>query len=300
MSLLLSLLLTGLAAAPPTERLRVVTTLPDLADMVREVGGERVEVSAIARGTENLHAVVARPSHLVAMSRADLFVQVGRSLEVSFVPGLLENARNERIRPGAPGFVSVSDGWESLDVPADLSRKAGDIHPQGNPHLNLDPRAGVHMATRVFEGLVRVDPGSESAYRARFEAYAARLTAALERWQAQAAGWRGKTLVSYHQEFSYLARAWDLEVLGTIESKPGIPATPNHLTELIARMKQRGCKVILTAPWSNNRDLKLVAEKTGAIVVEVPNQCGGSEATASWIGLMDLVHGRMARALATP
>jgi len=300
MTLLLALLLSGLAGTAPAERLRVVATIPDLADFVREIGGERVEVTSIARGTENLHAVVARPSHLVAMSRADLFVQVGRSLEVSFVPGLLENARNERIRPGAPGFVSVADGWEPLDVPVELSRKAGDIHPQGNPHVNLDPRAGTHMATRVLEGLVRVDPGSEAAYRARFEAYAARLKAAEERWKAQAEGWRGKTLVSYHQEFGYLARARELEILGTIESRPGIPATPNHLTELIALMKQRGCTVIVTAPWSNNRDLKLVAEKTGATVVEVPNQCGGSEASASWIGMMDLIHARLGKALSPP
>ncbi|HEX6884806.1 MAG TPA: metal ABC transporter substrate-binding protein [Planctomycetota bacterium] len=300
MKLLLALFLSGLAASAPAERLRVVTTIPDLADLVREIGGERVEVSSIARGTENLHAVVARPSHLVALSRADLFVQVGRSLEVSFVPGLLENARNARIRPGAPGFVSVSEGWETLDVPAELSRKAGDIHPQGNPHVNLDPRAGRHMAKLVLEGLVRVDPGSKEAYTARFEAYATRLAAAEARWEAAAAGWKGKRLVTYHQEFSYLVRARGLEILGTIESKPGIPATPNHLAELIARMKAEGCKLIVTAPWSNNRDLARVAEATGATVVELPNQCGATAATASWIGLMDLVHERLGKALGSP
>jgi len=233
----------------------------------------------------------------VAMSRADLFVEVGRSLEVSFVPGLLENARNARIRPGAPGFVMVSEGWEELDVPGELSRKAGDIHPQGNPHVNLDPRAGRHMAEHVLAGLVRVDPGSEIEYRKRFEAWAARLSAAEERWKTQAASWRGKRIVVYHQEYAYLARATGLEILAAIETKPGIPATPNHLAQVVARMKAAGCKVIVTAAWSNNKDVDLAAEATGATVVELPNQCGAMKGAESWIGMMDLVHQRLDAAL---
>jgi ABC-type Zn uptake system ZnuABC Zn-binding protein ZnuA len=284
-------------AGTPVKPLKVVATIPDLADLVREIGGERVEVSSIARGTENLHAVVARPSHLVAMSRAELFVEVGRSLEISFVPGLLENARNERIRPGAPGFVRVSEGWEVLDAPATLSRKAGDIHPQGNPHLNLDPRVGRHMAQRILEGLVRVDPGSKVAYQARFDAFAARLAEAKSRWEARAAGWKGRKIVTYHLEYDYLAAARGLEIVGTIESKPGIPPTPNHIARLIAEMKVQGCTTILTAVWSNNNDVARIAEATGATVVELPNQCGGVEGAETWIGMMDLVHRRLAAAL---
>lgn len=288
------------ASAGPRERLKVVTTIPDLADLVREIGGERVEVSSIARGLENLHAVSARPSHLVAMSRADLFVEVGRSLEVGFVPGLLENARNERIRPGKPGFVNISEGWEMLDVPAELSRKAGDIHPQGNPHLNLDPRAGRHMAERVLAGLVGVDPASKDAYQARFEAYGMRLAEAEARWEAAAADWKGRKVVVYHQEYGYLALAHGIEILASIESKPGIPATPNHMADVIAAMKAQGCKVILTASWSNGKDVARVAEATGATVVELPNQCGGLKGAESWIGMMDLIHARMAKAFDTP
>lgn len=282
---------------PAGDPLRVVATIPDLADIVREVGGERVEVSSIARGKENLHAVSARPSHLVAMSKADLFVQIGRSLEVAFVPGLLEGARNEKIRPGAPGFVNVSEGWESLDVPAELSRKAGDIHPQGNPHLNLDPRAGRHMAERVLAGLVRVDPGSKDAYQARFEVYCERLSEAEARWRAQAAGWTGRAVVVYHQEYNYLASAYGLEILAAIEPKPGIPPTPNHLARVIADMKAQGCRVILTAPWSNDNNLERVAEATGALVVELPNQCGAVKGAETWIGMMDVIHQRIGSAL---
>jgi ABC-type Zn uptake system ZnuABC Zn-binding protein ZnuA len=289
-----------LATARPLERLRVVATIPDLADLVREVGGERVEVETITRGKENLHAVMARPSHLVAMSRAELFVEVGLSLEIAFVPGLLEGARNEKIRPGAAGFVNVSEGWTAIDVPVELSRKAGDVHPQGNPHLNLDPRAGRHMAQRIFEGLVRVDPAGGDAYRKNLDAYLAELTTAEARWAERSADWRGRKVAVYHQEYNYLAAHTGLEIVGTLEVKPGIPPTPNHVAGLIQKMKESGCTTILTASWSRNKDVERLAEATGARIVELPNQCGGSTETATWIGMMDLLHRRIGEGFSAP
>jgi len=289
-----------LASARPPERLKVLATIPDLADLVREVGGARVEVDSITRGKENLHAVMARPSHLVAMSRADLFVEVGLSLEIAFVPGLLDGARNAKIRPGAPGFVNVSEGWTAIDVPVELSRKAGDVHPQGNPHLNLDPRAGRHMAQRIFEGLVRVDPDGKDAYRANLDAYLVELTAAEQRWQALSADWKGRKVVVYHQEFGYLAAHTGLEILGSLEVKPGIPPTPNHVAGLVKKMKAEGCATILTAGWSRNKDVERLSEASDARIVELPNQCGGSPETATWIGMMDLLHRRIDEALSAP
>ena len=291
------LLSAGPAESPARAKpLKVVATIPDLTDIVRQVGGERVEVSSIARGTENLHAVVARPSHLVALSKADLFVEIGLSLEVAFVPGLLENARNRKIQPGAPGFVNVSEGWEAIGVPESLSRKAGDVHPHGNPHMNLAPRAGRHIAAKVCEGLVRVDPGSKSVYEQRLAAYTKQLDEAEARWSEMGKDWRGRKVVVYHLEYNYLADFHGIEVIGAIELKPGIPATPNHLAELIADMKSKECRTILTAPWSNDEDVERVAEATSARVVELPNQCGGKKGAETWIGMMDLVHERLADA----
>ncbi len=282
--------------APAAEPLSVVATIPDLADIVREIGGDRVDVTAIARGKENLHQIVARPSHLVAMSRADLFFEIGLSLEMSFVPGLLENSRNARIQPGAPGFVNVSEGWEAIDVPVSLSRKAGDVHPQGNPHMNLDPRAGRFIADRVLAALSTADPGSRSGFEARHADYARRLEEAGARWSALGERWSDKRVVVYHQEYNYLARAYGIVIAGTIESKPGIPPTPGHVAELVATMKRDGVGVVLTAIWSNNREVERIAEKTGATVVELPNMCGGLPGAETWIGMMDLMHQRLQQA----
>jgi ABC-type Zn uptake system ZnuABC Zn-binding protein ZnuA len=288
---------SALATDPSVEPLRVVATLPDLADIAREIGGERVAVQSIYKGKENTHAMTAKPSHLVAMSKADLFLQVGLSLETSFVPGLLEAARNTRIRPGAPGFVSVSAGWEALSVPADLSRRAGDVHPQGNPHLNLDPRGGEFMADRILEGLVRVDPAGESGYRARHADYVARVRAARARWDGLAKAWKEKRVVVYHQEYDYLIAHYGLVLEGKIEPKPGIPPTPNHVAELIAAMKRDGVQAILTAPWSDNDTVARISEATGVEAVVLPNMCAGLPGTETWIGMMDVLHRRLADVL---
>lgn len=284
------------AAGAAEDPLRVVTTLPDLANLVEEIGGDRVDVQSIYRGKENTHLLTAKPSHLIAFSRADVFVQVGLSLEVSFVPGLLEAARNPRVRPGAPGFVSVSDGWDAIQVPESVSRRGGDVHPQGNPHMNLDPRGGAFMARRIFEGLCAVDPTERERYEARYADWLERMEAAQARWDALRREWQGRKVVAYHQEYDYLAAYHGLEIVGRVEPKPGIPPTPNDVAKLIATMRATGTDVILTAIWSNNDTVARIAEATDAKVVELPNMCGGLPRTDSWIAMLDVVHERLARA----
>lgn len=293
----LSLLLVALAPiSRAADRLKVVCTLPDLADITREIGGDRVDVSTLYKGKENTHALTAKPSHLVAMSKADVFVEIGLSLESSLVPGLLENCRNEKIAVGKPGFVNVSEGWEALDVPTQLSRKEGDVHPQGNPHMNLAPRAGPHMAKVIHDHLVLVDPGSKGTYDERFAAYVKKLDEAEARWKALSKDWKGRRIVVYHKEYDYLADAYGLVIQGSIEVKPGIPPTPNHVAELVANLQKDPGALILTALWSNNDTVAQIARATGSQVVELPNMCGGLSGTDSWIAMMDLLHSRLAEA----
>lgn len=299
---LVLLIATAVALCAPQAiagRLRVVTTIPDLADIAREIGGDRVEVTSLTKGRENLHAVTVRPSHLVALSRADVLVQVGLSLESAFLPGLLENARNPKIRPGQPGFVNASVGWQAIDVPTVVTRKDGDIHPDGNPHLNLDPRGGRQIALRILAGFVASDPAGKSEYEARVAAYGRKLDEAEARWNAAAKDWKGRQIAVYHKEYDYLAARYGLEIVGTLETKPGIPPTPGHLAELVAAMKAAGDVAILTAPWSNGGEVEQVAKATGAAIVELPNQCGGIAGTDTWIGMQDLIHQRLAQAFGT-
>ena len=287
---------TASAAPRPGKELRVVTTLPDLQDLVERIGGDRVEVTSICRGRENIHTVPARPSQLVALSRADLFVQIGLALEASFVPNLLLTARNERIQAGAEGFVNCSDGWEAIQVPSQVSRQGGDLHPFGNPHMNLSPRAGRHMAERILAGLERVDPDGAEVYRRNHEAWLEELEPAEKRWAEQGAAWKDRKVVIYHQEYDYLAAVYGIEVVGKVEIKPGIPPTPNHIASLLETMKREEVEVILTAPWSNNRYVEDLAERTGAQVLELPGMCGAEPGTESWIGMMEHIHRELGQA----
>lgn len=286
----------ALAVAAPRDPLKVVCTLPDLTDITQAIGGDRVSITTICKGTENAHFVTAKPSHLVAMSRADVFVQIGLSLETAFVPGLLEACRNERIQPGRPGFVNTSAGWAALDVPVKVDRKEGDVHPQGNPHMNLAPGGGRQMAEKICAGLSAVDPGSKDDYVQRKDAWLAKLAEAELRWTALGETWKGRSIVVYHKEFDYLAAAYGLSVLGSVEPKPGIEPTPGHLADLVDTLRREKDAVILTAVWSNNRFVRELAEKTGARVVELPNMCRGVPGTETWIGLMDVVHARIDQA----
>lgn len=287
-------------ASTPTDRVQVVATIPDLADIARRIGGDRVEVQSIARGRENVHNVRIRPSHLVAMSRADLFIEVGLSLEHAWVPGLLEAARNKNVRPGQSGFVNVSIGWEPIEVPTDLSRtNAVDIHPDGNPHINLDPAAGEHMAAAILDGLIAVDPAGREDFEKRHAAFLEELAEARERWDEVGERIAGGKIVAFHREFSYFARAFGLEVVDYIEARPGVPPSPGELTRTVERMREAGATVILTAAWSNGRAVRSVADRAGARVHEVPTMVGGADGVDTWIGLIDHMLNVLDGALAT-
>ena len=292
--LLLGALLFSAALAPrgrAAEALRVVTTIPDLADIAAAIGGERVTVQSLARGTENVHAVVVKPSSLVAVSRADVFVQVGLALEHAWVPGLLVAARNPRIQPGAAGFVTASDGLVPIQVPESASRKQGaDLHLYGNPHVNLDPRAGAHFAEQIEAALVRALPEHAEELRARAAAYRGELAAAQERWSAWGAPLAGKRVATYHREFDYLLRSLDVELAVLIEPKPGVPPSPRDLAAAIETMRAKGVSVVVTAPWSNTSAVQNVAEKTGAKVVVLPTMVKGEPGVRTWIELIDRAH----------
>ena len=276
--------------------LRVVGTIPDLATLAEEIGGERVEARSLSRGTENLHGVRVRPSMLIALNKAELYLQIGLSMEAVWITDLLIRAKNKRIASGSDGFQNCSDGWEAIQVPKNLSRKGGDLHPQGNPHFNLDPLGGPHLAQKVYEALVRVDPAGKPVYDKNYADWQKRLAAKQERWTKIAAGLKGKKVVVYHTEYNYFAKRVGMEIVASIEPKPGIPPSPGDVTRVVKVMKEEGANVILTAAWSNNRQTNDIARRTGAKVVELPNQVKGADWAPNWIALMDGIHTRLAEA----
>jgi zinc/manganese transport system substrate-binding protein len=279
----LLVLLAGDAAAA----LRVVATLPDVADMTRQIGGERVSVETIALGSQDPHKVPVKPSFVTKLNRADALVVQGMGLEHAFLPALLEVASNPKILPTGAAYIDASVYVRPLEVPTSQNRAQGDLHPLGNPHFNLDPVQGKEMARAIAEGLARVDPAGASAYQAGLARYTALLDAKIAEWEQLAAPLRGVKAVSYHQDLIYLADRYGLVLVGTIETKPGVPATPGHVEALVDTMQREQVKLVIREVAYELPLARTVAERTGAQLVTISTLAGGLPGTQTYVDSID-------------
>ncbi|MCL6473762.1 MAG: metal ABC transporter substrate-binding protein [Firmicutes bacterium] len=289
--------LLTLASLPAAAQVRVVTTFTDLADIVKQIGGSHVKVSALARPQDDYHLVTPRPSMALDLSRARLFVRVGMDLD-RWADDLLVAARNASILRGASGYVDCSVGVKKLEVPTGrVDPSMGDIHIYGNPHYLFDPANAKVAARNILEGLKRVDPANAQEYQRRYEAFVLRVDEHLKRWQQVLAPYKGTPVVVYHKSLPYFLQRFGLQELATVEPKPGIPPSPGYLREVIARMKNAGCKVILIEHFRPRRFPDAIARETGAKVVVLPAAVG-AEGTTDYFSMIDAMVSRIAAALA--
>ena len=278
-------------------KIKVVATTPDLAAIAQEIGGGAVEVRALAKPTEDPHYVDAKPSHIVTLNRADVLIEGGAELELGWLPPLLESTRNDKIAPGAPGRIVASQGIRMLEVPATFDRSRGDVHPLGNPHFLLDPLNVKLIAAQMADHFAQVDPKSAALYQANLKKFDEALDVKLAEWRKQLAPYRGGKIVTYHQDFVYLAERFGLEVVATLEPKPGIAPSPAHLAKVIATMKTTNARVILVQPYQNRKTAETVARQTNAVVLDIGQQPGALKNTGTYFELMDYVVGTLATAL---
>ncbi|MEO8194530.1 MAG: metal ABC transporter substrate-binding protein [Gemmatimonadales bacterium] len=268
-------------------QLRVVATTPDLASFAREIGGGAVNVTALAKPTEDPHFVDAKPSHIVTLNRADVLIEGGAELELGWLPPLLENSRNARIAAGARGRVVASTGIRMLEVPSSFDRSKGDVHSLGNPHFLMDPVDAKIVARNIADHLAQVDPKNAAIYRANLAKFNARIDAKTAEWQKALAPYRGSKVVTYHKDFVYFANRFGLNIVEELEPKPGISPSPSHLARVIGTMKAQNARVILVQPYQNRRTAETVARQTGAKVLDMPQQPGARPNTGTYVEMMD-------------
>lgn len=283
---LFATVLLGFHTLAEAQKIRVITTTPELADMTRQIGKELVDAESLTRGVEFMHAVPVKPSFVPKLNRADILVQMGLDMEIAWLPALLEVANNSKILPGQGGNIDSSAGISVLEVPRTLDRAEGDVHPKGNPHYNLDPLNGRIMARNIASGLSRNYPQHVSVFEKNLNAYLSELDKAIARWQTLAAPLKGVKIVTYHIEWSYFANRFGLQQVGIIELKPGIEPTPNHLIALAQKMQQEKVQLIIYGPQSD-RYPKQLASQTGAAVVRLQSIAGGSPETDTYIKFID-------------
>jgi len=280
-------------------RLEIVATTPDLSSIASEIAGSHGSVTTLAKPTEDPHFVDAKPSFIVKLNRADAVIEGGAELEIGWLPALLDQSRNPRLAPGAPGRISCAQGISLLQIPATLDRSRGDIHAAGNPHFMTDPHNAKIVAEYIASAFCQLDPKSCDSYRANLGKFTAELESKSAEWEKVLAPFKGQRIVAYHDTWPYFARRFGLNIDLFLEPKPGIPPTPVHLADVVSRMKADHINVILVEPYQNRKTAEAVAADTGAPVVDVAQFPGGVRATEKgYIELMDYLVHSVARALA--
>jgi zinc/manganese transport system substrate-binding protein len=302
MKKLATLLFFALAVIAPAshgaDKINVVTTTTDLASLTREVGGDRVNVTSLAKGYQDPHFVDPKPSYLTLLRNADLLEVVGLELEVGWLPPLLDQSRNPKIRPGGSGYLDASQGVEILDRPTGaVNRSMGDVHASGNPHYWLEPGNAIRIAIQISQRLSQLRPADAPYFAERLQKFKVRMNEANKRWAAALAPYRGAKIVTYHRSWPNFVRRYGLNVVGYVEPKPGVPPSPSHTFELINLMKAQKVKVILVEPFFDLKTPNSVAERTGAKVLVMYPSVSGTPALDDYFKLFDRNVAELVKAL---
>jgi len=277
-------------------KLRVVASIETLADLSRQVGGDRVEVTSLSRGYQDPHFVDAKPSLVLALNRADALAYVGLDLEIGWLPPLVQQSRNARIQRGQPGNIDASSSIRAEDiptVPSEQLRALGDIHPLGNPHYWIPPKNARAIARLLAERFTALDAGGAATYKAELARFEARLAAKEKEWEAAAAPLKGTRIVTFHKSWSYLAHWLGLEEIGYIEPKPGIPPTANHTAQLVELMKKTGARLVVVESFYPSSMARFVADNGKARLVAAPSNVGATPAIKTYFDLVDAVIGAL-------
>lgn len=286
LSAVVSLILGPMRAAHAV--VNVVTTTPELAAIAQEVGGNLVTVQSLAKPDQNYHKVEAKPTDVVRVARADVFVRIGLDLEL-WADSLLNAARNPKVQQGGAGYVDAGRLIRKKEAATSQTSMAeGDIHVLGNPHYWLDPSNAKVIAYEIDLALRKVDAKNAATYDANYARFASEIDRRMVGWQNTLAPYKGKEVVAYHAEWVYFYDRFGLRPGGYLEPKPGIPPSGSHISNLISQMKAQGVKAVIVPSIYPTRFADLVAKETGAKVAVVPYSVG-SRGTKDYFGYIDAI-----------
>jgi zinc/manganese transport system substrate-binding protein len=269
------------------KKINVVTTTPDLKSITELIGGDKVDVFSIAAGYQNPHFVDPKPSYIINLSRADMFVTVGLDLETGWSPQLLQSSRNQKIQKGSDGYVDASSGISLMQVPSAVNRGEGDIHIYGNPHYWLDPVNGKQIARNICDGLEKISPENKDFFKANLEAFNTKIDQKVKDWLLKMASFKGTKIIAYHNEWCYFEERFGLIIVDFLEPKPGIPPTPAQLVKIISEIKNNGIKVIITSPYFTTSSSDVVSNQTGAKTIILGTSVGAFDGIKDYFDLFD-------------
>jgi len=287
-SLIIALSLTKFLYAQ--DRIRILTTTPDLKSIAEFVGKDKVDADSLGKGYQDPHTIEAKPSFMLKAKNADLFIRVGLELELGYEELIIDGSRNPKIRFGQLGHLDVSRGVYLLEIPAiKIDRSMGDIHPLGNPHYWLDPLNAKIIATNIAKRLSEISPENESYFQGNLAEFNHKIDQKMIEWKAKLAPFNGHSIAVYHRSWPYFAERFGIGIACELEPKPGIPPSPGHLKEVIDIIKSKNIKIILMEVFYDEKPARFVSQQTGVKVVIVPNSVGGTKEARDYFSLIDTI-----------
>lgn len=291
-----NIFLTLLLLAAPLyaqAQLQVFACEPEWASLATELGGELVEAHSATTAVQDPHYIQARPSLIAQVRRADLVLCSGAQLEIGWLPALLRKANNRKVMPGTPGYLEASSLVVRLDATANIDRAKGDIHPQGNPHIQTNPHNLLAVARELDRRFSQLDRKNTKAYNKNLKRFLSTWQAAIGRWEAIAAPLRGKRVITHHRSWVYLLTWLGMEEVANLEAIPGIPPTASHLARLMDQFGSGGADVIIRAPYQHDKPSEWLAERTDIPAILLPLTIGGTDDATDLYALYDDILARL-------
>ncbi len=279
-------------------KLNVVATLPDFGAIAQDIGGDKVTVTTIAKGTEDAHFVDARPSFIRVLNKADVLIEGGADLEIGWLPPLVNGARNAKILSDAPGHLVLSRHVRLKDLPTGpVDRSMGDVHPLGNPHYWLDPENGKIMAADIAAAFSKLNSQNQAYYEANLKRFSEQLDQKIVQWTKALEPFKGTKVITYHKSFDYFLERFGFELAGTVEPKPGVEPSPTYINSLLPRVKGAGVKLVIVEPFRPRKTPQYIAQAIGAKFLVLPEKVGANDKVRDYLSLFDYDVAQIAAAL---
>ncbi len=260
---------------------------PEWGSLLTELAGEQAEITVATTAFQDPHSLQARPSLIAAVRRADLVVCTGADLEIGWLPLLLRRAGNPKVQPGNPGYFLAADHVRRLEIPKTVDRSQGDVHAQGNPHIHLHPRNIERVARALGKRLAEIDPANAAVFQSRLADFEQRWANAQREWEEKARPLSGLRFVAHRPSFSYLADWLELEIVATLEAKPGVPPSGAQLASLLEQLSANPPVAVIRTPYENEKPSRWLAEHLEVVGIELPFTIGGTEQAVDLFSLYD-------------
>ena len=281
----------GLQFATPSQafaKVNIFACAPEWGVLAQEVGGDKVKIYTASNANQDIHYMRAKPSLLAAMRKADLVICSGASLEIGWLPILLNKAGSNQVQEGGLGSIMAADYVPLLGVMQEKAdRSMGHVHPEGNPHVHLDPNNILIISKVIAERLAEIDTANARVYKENQNSFEGGWTQAITQWQSDVKALKGKKIVVYHKSWTYLLNWLGIKNIASLEPKPGVPPTAAHLEKILNDIQGENVIGVLVAPFESEKAAKWLSEKANIPIIKLPFTVGGNDQVTDLHSLFD-------------